>query len=178
MPVDNRSSSQEQIVAASSEVSALNRVWHTPGYPRFIYGAYLILGIIFCGFGIFTALSLLMTSLNNGTIAIVGTALFLCYMLINIIIGYGFLFYRRWLLTAFSSTLALLGIVAIFFFTSGEASRAAGLLISIYYIAGILLFLFLTKRFLSGRYLVRGAIIPFIALLVSSLILTNLSVLQ
>ena len=162
----------------TDEASALYRLWHTPGYPRLIYGAYVLCGIIFYGIGIYTALGILMRFLDDGSIPSWGTALFLCYILLNSIIGYGFMFYRKWLLVAFASTLALSGFWALFSFVSGATSHALALRTGMFVTAGILLFLFLTRRFLSGRYLAPKAMIPFIVGLLASFLLTNGGVLH
>lgn len=175
--VDTMFSLQEN-AAAPDDVSALERAWHTPGYPRLIYAVYAMLGIIFFGIGLYTALGVLMRSLNAGTVLEFRTAIFLCYVLINSIIGYGFMFYRKWLLTAFASTLALIGFSALFFFISGAFSRATSLRMSILIITSILLFLFLTKSRLSGKYLELTVIIPFVLALLFSFLLTNFGVLH
>lgn len=170
---------QENTTASPDDVSALERVWHTPGYSRFIYAAYAILGIIFFGIGIYTALDLLMSFLNRGTILLTfGTLLSLCYVLINTIIGYGFVFYRKWLSVAFSSALILAGLLAAFFFISGDASREAALFTSMSMTSSILLFLFLTRHILSGRYVEPGAVIPFASALIFSFLFINFAVLH
>ena len=169
---------QKHTTIASGEVSALGHVWDTSGYLRFIYGTYLILSIVFYGIGIFTALDIFKRVLNEGTFLTLGTALFLCYVLLNTIVGYGFMFYRKWLLIAFSSALILMWLSATFFSISDATSRAAVLLTSTFIIASILGFLFLTRRLLSGKYLALEAVIPFVALLSFSLLLTNFDVLH
>lgn len=169
---------QGNAAVVSDDMSALERVWHTPGYPRFIYGVYAMLGIIFYGIGLYTALGVLMRSLSAGTIFEFRTAIFLCYVLINGIIGYGFIFYRKWLLTAFASALALIGFSALSFFISGALSRAASLRTSMLIITSILLVLFLTKSRLSGKYLELAAVIPFVLALLFSFLLTNFGMLH
>ncbi|MDO8231688.1 MAG: hypothetical protein Q7T37_00595 [bacterium] len=176
--VDNTSSLQENPSVSFEGISALYRVRHTSGYPRFIYGMYSILGIIFYGIGIYTALGIVMRSLNGGAILSLETVLFLCYVLLNGIIGYGFMFCRKWLLAAFSSTLIFMGIMATLFFIGGAISRVAALLTSVFMIAGVLLFLFLTRRHLSGRYLEPQTVIPFMGALLVSFLLTNLGMLH
>ena len=172
------SSSQENSTDITSEVSALHCVRHASGYSRLIYGAYLTLGVIFYGMGIYTALGILMRSLNGGSVLSFATILLLCYVLLNSIIGYGFIFYRKWLLTAFVSALILTGFLAMFFFSNGTMFRAAQLLTSIFMIGGISLFLFLTKHVLSDRYFEPRAVIPFAGALLVSFLLTNLGMLH
>lgn len=172
------SSLQGNISTASDEASALERVRHTSGYSRFIYGVYLILGIIFCGIGIYTALGIVMRSLNGGAIFSFETLLLLCYVLLNGIIGYGLLFYRKWLLVAFTTTLALMGLLASFFLMGNMVSRAASLLTSVCIIAGILFFLFLSRKFLSGRYFEPKANISVVVALLVSFLLTNFGMLN
>lgn len=169
---------QENTTVASDDMSVLYHVRYTPGYPRFIYGVYLILSIIFYGIGIYTALNILVGFLNDGTVLTFGTVLFLCYALLNGIIGHGFMFHKKWLLVAFSSDLILIGLLALFFFMSGAAPRGATLLMSMFIIAGILLFLFLMRHLLSDRYLEPKVIIPFVAILLFSLLLTNFGMLH
>lgn len=164
-------SPQRNIIDNHDGMSALYRVWHTPGYSRLIYGAYLAFGIIFYGIAIFTALSIVLRLLNYDTALTFKTALFVCYVLLNGIIGYGFIFYRKWLLVAFLGTLIHTGLLAI---TLGKEAFP----ISIFILVGILLFLFLTKNLLSGRYLTIRIIIPFIALLLFSFLITNFTVLN
>lgn len=162
------SSLRRNISVASDEVSALERVRHTSGYLRFVYGAYLILGILFFGIGIYTALGIVMRSLNGGAILSFETLLLFCYALLNGILGYGFIFFRRWLLVVFSSVLFLKTFRALFF-----SSHEAVVSWSIFIVASILFFIFLTKEYLSGRYLVLGVIISFATpLLVSFLLIT------
>lgn len=176
--MDTLSSLQGNIITTSDEVSALERAWYTPGYLRFIYGAYAIFGIIFFGIGIYTALDILLGFLGGNSILTLGTVLSLCYVLLNTTIGYGFAFYRKWLLIAFSSALILAGLLAAFFFISGDASREAALFTSMFMTSSILLFLFLTRRILSGRYVEPAAVIPFAAALIFSFLFMNFGVLH
>lgn len=99
------------------------------------------------------------------------TALFLCYAVLNVIIGYGFIFYKKWLLVAFAGVLIHTELLAI---ANGETALPAGVFISV----SILLFLFLTKNFLSGRYLAMKTVVPFMVLLLFSFLLTNFTVLN
>lgn len=172
------SSLQGNTSTASDEVSALERVRHTSGYSRFIYGVYLILGIIFCGIGIYTALGIVMRSLNGGAIFSFETLLLLCYVLLNGAIGYGFMFYRKWLLAAFASTLVLTGFLALSFFIRSMTPQATSLLTGICINAVILFFLFLSRHLLSGRYFESKAIVPIVAALLLSFLLTNFGMLN
>lgn len=169
---------QENNIDASGDTSALYRVRHTPGYLRLIYGVYLTLGVIFYGISIYTALGILMRSLNGGSIISFATILLLCYVLLNGIIGYGFIFYRKWLLIALVSSLMLMGLLAILFFANGMTPRAAQLLTSIVMIGGIAVFLCLTRHVLSDRYFEPKAVIPFVGALLISFLLTNLGMLN
>lgn len=178
MPVDMSLSYKENITTGPDDMSALHHVRHTPGYSRLIYGVYSLLGIIFYGIGIYTALGILLRSLNGGPISSLETILFLCYLLVNSIIGYGFMFCRKWLISAFLSTLTLTGLLTVLFFISDMMSRATALLTGVFMVVGILLFLFLTRRILSGRYLEPKIIIPFIGALLFSFLLTNFGVLH
>lgn len=163
----------KDVTVTTDELSALHYARHTAGYSRFIYGTYSILSIIFYGIGIYTALGILMSFLNGDPILSFSTVLLLCYVLLNCIIGYGFLFHQKWLPVVFSSVLVLMGLLSAFFIISGMTSRAMALLTSIFMTVGILLFLSLTRRFLSGRYFAPRIIIPFLAVLVCSLLLTQ-----
>ena len=169
---------QENNIEASGDTSAFYRARHTSGYLRLIYGVYFMLGVIFYGISIYTALGILMRSLNGGSVISFVTILLLCYALLNGIIGYGFIFYRKWLLTAFVSSLILMGLLAILFFTNDMTPRAAQLLTSIFMIGGISAFLFLTRQVLSDRYFEPKAIIPFAGVLLISFLLTNPGMLQ
>ena len=60
MPVDMSFFYKENITTGPDDMSALHHVRHTPGYSRFIYGVYALLGIIFYGIGIYTALGILL----------------------------------------------------------------------------------------------------------------------
>lgn len=181
-PVDSMSLTQENIIVVLDDVSALYRVRRTSGYSRFIFLGYAILGIIFYGIGVYTALGGLMMFLNGGAVISLSIslsmALYLSYVLLNIIIGYGFMFYRKWLITAFSSTLILMGLLTIFFFIDGSMSRTVTTRTSISMITGILLFLFLTRYFLSGSYLAPKVIIPFAGAFLFILLLTNFGMLH
>ena len=157
------------------EASALHLAWHTSGYSRFIYGAYAVLGVIFFGMAIFSALSVFMNSLNTGSVSIFGTAIPLCYILINIIAGYGFMFYRKWLLVVFSSMLFLKTLLAVLvFMNSRDVVSPTGIII----MTSASLFLFLTRRFLSGRYFTPTVVVSFILILLTSFLLTNFGMLH
>ncbi|MDO8593793.1 MAG: hypothetical protein Q7R59_02765 [bacterium] len=162
---------QEHPTIVSDDTSALYRVWYTSGFPRLIYGAYVVLGIIFYGIAVFTAFNIVLHTLNDDTILTPKIALFLCYVLLNGIIGYGFIFYRKWLLVVFSGTLVHTGLLAII---NGEKTLPTSILI----LVGILFFLFLTRHFLSGRYLRLKTVVPFTILLLISFMLTNFTVLK
>ncbi len=159
----------------SGDASALSSVQHTSGYSRLIYGAYLTLGIVFYGIGIYTALGILMRSIDEGAIVSVETALLLCYVLLNGVIGYGFMFYRRWVLVVFSSILILKMLLAVFLIIT---SRGAALSVSAVVVVGILFFLFITKDSLSGSYFSSRPLIPFIGVLLCSFILANFGMLN
>ena len=178
MPVDMSFFYKENITTGPDDMSALYHVRHARGYTRFIYGAYALLGIIFFGIGIYTALGILLRSLNGGAISSLETILFLCYFLVNSIIGYGFMSCRKWLLVAFLSTLTLTGVLTVLFFINDMMSRAAALIPGVFMVASIVLFLFLTRYLLSGRYLELKIIIPFTGALLFSFLLTNFGMLH
>lgn len=162
---------QKNTTNDTGDISALYRVWNTPRYSRFIYGVYLIIGIIFYGVAAFTVLGIVFRFLHYDTALTFKTALFLCYVLLNGIIGYGFIFYRKWLLIAFLGTLVHTGLLVA---THGKEAFPISILI----LLGILFFLFLTRHFLSGRYLTMKIIVPFVVLLLFSFLLTNFVVLN
>lgn len=176
--VDNTSSLQENPTVSFEGMSAMYCARHASGYSRLMYGTYSVLSIIFYGIGIYTVLGVVMRSLNGGAILSPETVLFLCYVLLNGVIGYGFMFCRKWLLAAFSSTLIFMGIMVTFLFIGGAISRVEALLTSVFMITGVLLFLFLTRRRLSGRYLEPRTVIPFVGALLISFLLTNLGMLH
>ena len=157
------------------EASALHLAWHTSGYPRFLFGMYAAFGIIFFGIAIFSALSVFMNSLNTGSVSIFGTAIPLCYIVINIIAGWGFMFYRKWLLAVFSIMLFLKVLLAVLvFMNSRDVVSPTGIII----MASISLFLFLTRRLLSGRYFTPTVVVSFILILLTSFLLTNFGMLH
>ena len=168
----------EDTVTMSEGMSALHRARQASGYSRFIYSAYSILGIFFYGLGIFTVLGMVMYLLNGNAILSLSTVLFLCYVLLNGITGYGFMFYRKWLLIALSSTLLLTLLLTMLFLVKEMIPRATQMLTSISMVGGTVLFLFLTRRFLSGRYMAWNIVIPFSVLLLVSFLLTNSSMLH
>lgn len=169
---------QQNSVVSNTEVSALRQAVLASGYARSVYTAYAICSIIFYGISIFTALGMLMYFLNGGAILALSTALFLCYVFLNAVIGYGFMFCRRWLLPAFSITLVLTAYPALTALTGGILSRVVAAPSGLYLILGILAFLFSTKRFLSGSYAAISILIPFVGVLLLSLLLTNPGVLH
>ena len=173
--VDTMISVQEGSTAVSQDASALDHVWHTRGYSRFIYGVYAILGVIFFGIGIYVALGVLIFFLDAGIILTSGTALLICYALLNSIIGYGFILHRKWLIVLFSSVLILKVLLAL---TSLIASHELMLPVSLFIVAGALLFLSLTRHLLSGRYFAPRTIVPIEALLLFSFFLANIGMLN
>ena len=177
-PVDMSFFLQRNTADVYDDMSALYQVRHTSGYSRFIYLLYMVLGIIFYGIGIYTALGILMRSLNGGSVISFATILLLCYVLLNGIIGYGFMFHRKWLLVALSNTLILMGLLAALFFVNEMTFRATQLVTSISIVGSTMLFLFLTRHFLSGRYLALKVVIPFTVTLLVSFLLTNIGMLQ
>ena len=156
-------------------MSALYRAGHASGYPRFIYGVYAVLGIVLSGIAIFTALNVLMNFLNEGSVSVSGTALPLCYVLLNSIAGHGFMFFKKWLLVAFSGMLIIKILLELFFFL---AFHETGLSAGVFIVAGISLFLFLTKHLLSGRYFEPKAVAPIMTILVVSFLLANFGMLH
>lgn len=172
----NVPSPQKDTIASSPQnLSALHLAWHSRGFSRFLYGTYAVLSIIFYSIAIYTALNVLMSFLNYGSISIFGTALPICYVLINSIVGYSFMFYRKWLLVAFLSILAFKVFMAVFFFIT---LHTAILSIGIFITASISLFLFLTRYRLSGRYWEPKMVVPFTTILLLSFLLANFGMLQ
>lgn len=171
-------SSQLHMAASFNDLSALHRVRETSGYTRLIFIAYATLGVIFYGLGVFTTLGILVLFLNSGSIPLISVAAYFSYILLNIIIGYGFMYYRKWLTLAFLITFVLMGIFMTYFYTTGFMSRAGSMQVSIFGIIAILIWLFFTRRFLSGRYLAIRALTPFLGAFLLSFLLTNVSVLH
>ena len=164
---------QHYTAVVTDDTSALYQMRSTSGYARFVYAAYAVCGVMFYGIGIYTALGMLMYFLGGGAILTLTTSLFLCYIVLNAVIGYGFMFYRRWLLPAFSITLVFTAYPALTVSVGGILSRAAAVPSVLYLVAGILVLLLLTKRLLSGSYVALGVLIPFAGALLFSLLLTN-----
>ena len=157
------------------EASALHLAWHTSGYSRFLFGMYAALGIIFFGIAIFSALDILMGFLSGNSISFFQIALPFCYVLLNAAIGYGFIFYQKWLLVAFLGIFGLkVSLASIYWIKSHQLV----LPISFFVVAGILTFLFVTKNLLFGKHIPLRTIVPFTVILLVSFFLGNFSVLH
>lgn len=166
---------QEHKSLIPEDLSALHRALHATGSPRFIYGSYAFLSAVFFGITLFALLDILMIFLNGNPASFLGTALFLGDVTLYAAIGYGFMFCRRWLLTALSATVILkIFIVFYTFFLSHQMLLPTGLFV----VAGLLFFLFLTKELLFGSIASPKAIVPFISLLLISFLLGNFGVIR
>lgn len=162
---------REQAPIIVGDSSALYRAWHERGLPRLVYGLYAVLGIIFLGISLYALLDILMVLVNSASVSLSGAALFLCDIVLNAIIGYGLIFYRKWLLVAFLSILILKVFLIL-------VSRGSGLSVGLFVVAGISLFLFLTKDFLSREYAPLKVVIPFTVFLLASFFFGNFGVLH
>ncbi|MFC1732231.1 hypothetical protein ACFL6I_18135 [candidate division KSB1 bacterium] len=125
---------------------------HTVGLDRFIYALYLVVSILFYGIGLVSAYGVLLRLINFGLEITLTTWLFVAYAIINFLIGYGFMYHRRWLLIAFTGGATLMIFQCVYFFSIGDVGRATFLYPSIALLSTILLFLFITRRALTGEY--------------------------
>jgi len=177
--VDNTLSSQKEVhVMNDKDVSALYYVRHTAGRSRLMYAVYTICGVLFYGVGVFTFLGFAMRMIHGGEFLSLETVVLSCYMLLNCLVGYGFMFHRKWLITVFEIVLAFMGGMTMVFLSSGFEERGNILLWNVFITIGILIFLFASKHVLSGKYIASWAILSFTIALLLSFVLTNLGMLN
>lgn len=132
--------------------SVLRRILETAGLERFLYAILLIGGVVFYGFGFVTAYGVLLHFINEGVAIAPATWTFIAYAIMNFMIGYGFIYHRKWLLSAFTGALALIVARCVYFFSVDSLERAKVLYSTIAILAGISIFLCFARRVLSGRY--------------------------
>ncbi len=122
-------------------------------FDRFMYAAFVILGVLFYGIGTTTAYSVFLRLGSSSTALEPKTFLFACYVIVNFIIGYGFMFRRKWLLSAFFGSFVSMILVSGFFFILGDGVRASALFTTILILGTFSGFLFASRKFMVGKYL-------------------------
>ncbi len=172
------SSNKEEQTVNDPTMSALYYARHSVGYTRFFYAAYTLLGVIFYGIGIFTFLGFAMNVINGGQLLSLETVVLSCYILLNSLVGYGFIFHRKWLVTVFTIQALFMGGMSVILYGNGAAMHAQALVSIVFVTIGILTLLYFTRHFLSERYVPAQVIIPFFVTLLLSFLLTNSSMLH
>lgn len=176
--MDNTFPSQEVRLMNDKDASVLYHVRHTTGLKRLLYAAYTLLGVLFYGIGIFTFLGLAMRTINGGDFFSPETVVLTCYVLINCLVGYGYIFHRKWLVTLFAIQAVFMGGMTAYSYSSGAVVRGEALLINVGITIGVVLFLFFTRHILSEKYVPLRIILPFIMVLLLSFLLTNVGMLN
>lgn len=142
---------------------------------RLVYLSYLILGILFLLAASFTLYGLIMVIKNNGIFFDLGSyraPLFILYILMNIMVSYGFIYCRSWVVTLVASNVALLGIVYVLDIvvsklstvTSGEVSVPGALILS----GLLLIYIYLTRHFIVGEFYRKKVVLPYLFILLIS----------
>ena len=148
--------------------SVLRLMMHTTGLDRFIYVLYFIIGTVFYGMGFVTGYGVLVRVLNPSIATEFSVLLFVAYTIINCIIGYGFIYHRRWLFIVFTGSTALMLSKSTYFFFVGNIGVAKSLYLSIALLLSVSLFLFVTKKVLVGNYFDKVALSIFFIILLFS----------
>lgn len=150
---------------------------------RLVYAYYLIIGLFFFVIGLFTAFNVFSVWFRYGGLdeaRAFRSALFLCYIFLNFMIAYGFIFCRKWLVAVFGfNFLALLvtyimsldfSRVAIFGASELTSNRQfASILISGF----IFLTIYLSRRHLQGIFWRKLVVLSFAFVLLLSLFITK-----
>lgn len=173
--MDNTLQSQPEIRSIDNEdrVSVLHHVRHAVGYERLSYAVYTLLGILFYGMGIFTLLGFILYAVNGSPLLSPAPIVYSCYVLLNCLVGYGFIFHRKWLITAFGTMTVFMGSMVGFFHYISVPARGKELLVNASVALIVLFFLLATRKLLSGGYFSFRTVVPFAAALLLSFVLTN-----
>ena len=153
--------------------SVIQRIIHTTGLDRFIYSIYFVIGVVFYGIGFFTGYGVLLRVINPSISTVFTIWLFIAYTVINCIIGYGFIFHRRWLITAFIGSTDLILLKMVYLFFVGNIDKMTSLYLSIVLLFSISIFLYITKKVLVGSYFEKVPLAIFFATLLFSFLLAT-----
>lgn len=151
-----------------------------PIRDRLIYVYYMVIGLFFFVIGTYTAFNIFTVWFKYGALGEVNSfrfALFFCYVYLNLMISYGFIFCRKWLLPVFGFNFIVLLVTYLIrldfarISTQGfEPSRQfIGLLITGF----IFLTILFTKRHLQGVLWRKIVIFSFAFVLLLSLFIIN-----
>lgn len=151
--------------------SVIRRMIHTTGLDRFIYSIYFVIGVVFYGIGFLTGYGVLLRIINPSISTTSTIWLFIAYTVINCIIGYGFIYHRRWLIVAFTGSTAFMLFKGVYLFFVENIDKMMSLYLSIILLFSVSIFLYMTRKVLVGSYFEKVSLIVFFSALLFSFLL-------
>lgn len=145
---------------------------------KFVYGLFLILGILFFVASLSTFYSMYSLIQNVDPlfgISIKKLVLFSLYIILNFIVGYGLVFCKRWIIPLLGFNAGLMGLTALYsqFVTSNQVNASATT--SAFCISFVLLSItYLLRKYLNDSSYKKSIDVLYISLLLITFIVTYL----
>ncbi len=141
---------------------------------RLIYFAYILLGALFFIIGLLTLYNVLAVyTLKVNDQGVFRSSLFLCYVFLSLVTAYGFLFCRKWLLSALTTQAVLMIVAYALTLLQLIEGYAPNKIPGAVFFSVLAIFLYFTRGYLYGPLYKKIPIVSFVIILLVSFFITS-----